>query len=184
DEGQRYVVRNVALVGNNKFPTQDLMGKLELKPGEYFNLSKMNRDLGALTNTYGAQGHIFADIKADPRFLEEPGQLDLVYKIQEGGVWHAGRVNVHIAGEYPHTRESVILNRMSVRPGEIIDIREVRASERRLKGSQLFENDPSKGDALRVVVHPPELQDSVGNIAQGESSPKRAYRGQSPNGIR
>lgn len=184
DEGQRYVVRNVALVGNEKFPTQDLTEKLELKPGEFFNLSKMNRDLGALTNTYGAKGHIFADIKADPRFLEEPGQLDLVYKIQEGGVWHAGRVNVHIAGEYPHTRESVILNRMSVRPGEIIDIREVRASERRLKGSQLFENDPSKGDALRVVVHPPELQDSVGNIAQGESSPKRAYRGQSPSGIR
>jgi outer membrane protein insertion porin family len=184
DEGQRYVVRNVSLVGNDKFSAQELMEKLELKPGEYFNQSKMNHDMGALTDAYGGQGHIFADIKADPRFLEEPGQLDLVYKIQEGGVWHAGRVNVHIAGEYPHTRESVILNRMSVVPGEVIDIREVRASERRLKGSQLFENDPSKGDALRVVVRPPELQNSVGNVAQGESSSKRGYRGQSPSAVR
>jgi hypothetical protein len=73
---------------------------------------------------------------------------------------------------------------MSVRPNDIIDIREVRASERRLKGSQLFENDPSKGDALRVIVRPPELQDSEGNSAKGESSSKRAYRGQSPSGVR
>jgi outer membrane protein insertion porin family len=184
DEGQRYVVRNVTLVGNQKFPNQDLMAKLELKSGEYFNLAKMNRDVHSLTDKYGGEGHIFADIKADPRFLEEPGQMDLVYKIQEGGVWHAGKVNVHIAGEYPHTRQSVVMNRMSVRPGERIDIREVRASERRIKASQLFENDPSKGEAVRVNVRPPEFQESVENIARGESpSAPRAARGQSPHGM-
>lgn len=190
DEGQRYQIRNVALAGNEKFGTDTLLAKLDLKPGDYFNLGKMNKDLNSLTDTYGAQGHIFADIKADPRFLEEPGQLDLVYKIQEGGVWHADKVNVHIAGEYPHTRESVVRNRVDVLPGQVIDIRKVRASERRLKSSQLFENDPSKGEAPKVVVRNPELQESVGNIARGDSTsksdpksdsfPKRSYRGQSP----
>ena len=181
DEGPRYVVRNVALVGNQKFATADLLGKLELKDGEYFNLGKMNRDVSNLRDTYGGQGHIFADIKADPRFLEEPGQLDLVYNIQEGGVWRAGEINVHIEGEHPHTRESVVLNRMSVRPGDLLDTRELRASERRLISSQLFEADRAAGSAPRVVVRPPELQESVGNIA-GTGNPARpAYRGQSPD---
>ena len=180
DEGERYQVRNVAVVGNQKFQTPELMSKLDLKPGDYFNLAKMNRDVGSLTDTYGGQGYIFADVKADPRFLEDPGQLDLVYKIQEGGVWHAERVNVKIAGEYPHTRESVVRNRVDIRPDEVLDIRKIRDSERRLKGSQLFENDPSKGEAPKVVVRNPETQESVGATAAGGTTPRRTYRGQSP----
>ena len=106
-------------------------------------------------------------MQADPRFLDEPGELDLVYKIKEGGVWRAGEIDIHIEGEHPHTRESVVLNRVSVRPGDIIDIREVRASERRLKYSQLFQNDPATGTSPQVVVRPPELQESVENVAEG-----------------
>ncbi|MCU0983043.1 MAG: hypothetical protein MUF25_28110 [Pirellulaceae bacterium] len=113
DEGPRYVVRNVTVAGNAKFPTESLLGETELKPGDYFNLSKMHRDVGSLRDVYGSQGHIFADVQADPRFLEEPGQLDLVYNVKEGGVWRAGRINVNIEGEHPHTRESVVLNRLS-----------------------------------------------------------------------
>jgi outer membrane protein insertion porin family len=98
DEGPRYVVRNVSVAGNEKFPTETLLAQMELKSGDYFNLGKMNRDANSLRDVYGGQGHIFADIQADPRFLEEPGQLDLVYNVKEGGVWRASRVNVHIEG--------------------------------------------------------------------------------------
>ena len=130
DEGPRYVVRNVTVAGNEKFPTESLLGEMELKSGDYFNLSKMRRDVGSLRDVYGGQGHIFADVQADPRFLEEPGQLDLVYNVKEGGVWRAGRINVNIEGEHPHTRESVVLNRLSIRPGDILDSANW-ASERR-----------------------------------------------------
>ncbi|NLF73697.1 MAG: hypothetical protein GX575_32075 [Candidatus Anammoximicrobium sp.] len=182
DEGPRYVVRNVTVAGNEKFPTQTLLDQMELKSGDYFNLGKMNRDANSLRDIYGGQGHIFADIQADPRFLEEPGQLDLVYNVKEGGVWRASRVNVHIEGEHPHTREKVVLNRLSVRPGDILDTRELRASERRLKASQLFQNDPMTGETPQVVVRPPELQDAVGNVADGEGPRTGMYRGQSPGG--
>jgi outer membrane protein insertion porin family len=180
DEGPRYVVRNVTVAGNAKFPTESLLGETELKPGDYFNLSKMHRDVGSLRDVYGSQGHIFADVQADPRFLEEPGQLDLVYNVKEGGVWRAGRINVNIEGEHPHTRESVVLNRLSIRPGDILDTRELRASERRLKASQLFQNDPMTGTAPQVVVRPPELQESM--VAEGPSPRGGSYRGQSPGG--
>jgi len=182
DEGPRYVVRNVSVAGNEKFPTATLLAEMELKPGDYFNLAKMNRDVYSLRDVYGGQGHIFADIQADPRFLEEPGELDLVYNVKEGGVWRAGRVNVLIEGEHPHTRESVVLDRLSVRPGDILDTRELRNSERRIKASQLFQNDPMTGQTPQVVVRPPELQDSVETVAGGEGPRSGSYRGQSPGG--
>jgi outer membrane protein insertion porin family len=182
DEGPRYVVRNVSVLGNQKFATESLSERLDLHSGEYFNLALMNRDVNTLRDAYGSQGHIFADIKADPRFLEEPGQLDLIYQIEEGDQYRVGKINVYIDGEYPHTRHKVVMNRISLRPGDIIDIREVRDSERRLKASQLFENNPAQGTAPRIVVRPPDLQD-VSSIAGENSRPRTGnYRGQSPDG--
>jgi outer membrane protein insertion porin family len=182
DEGPRYVIRNVAVVGNQKFASPALLDQLELKSGDYFHLAKLNRDASTLRDIYGGEGHFFADIVADPRFLEEPGHLDLVYNIEEGAVWHAGKINIHIKGEHPHTRETVVLNRMSIRPGDKIDTREVSASERRLKFSQLFHIDPTTGASPQVVIRPPELQESFGNVANGRSSRSGSYRGQSPGG--
>ncbi len=173
DEGPRYQIRNISVVGNKKFSSESLIATMELAPGDYFNFAKMNRDVNTLVDAYGGHGHIFVDVNPDPRFLEQPGQLDLIYDIEEGGVWRAGEINVHIGGEYPHTRQSVVLNRLSIRPNDIIDMREVRASERRLKASQLFNNDPTRGKAPRVEIRPPEMQDL-----------ERTVRGQGPDGYR
>ena len=97
----------------------------------------MNNDLQWLKNLYGSQGYVFADIKAEPVFLEEPGKIDLVYHIDEGKQWKVGRIFVHIDGDNPHTRIQTALNRLSFRPGEIVDIREIHTSERRLQASAL-----------------------------------------------
>lgn len=182
DEGPRYIVRNVSLIGNKKFATDSLQADLNLKSGEYFNQAKMNRDVAKLKDTYGGEGHIFADVQADPRFLEEPGELDLVYRIQEGDVFRVGKIDVKIDGEFPHTRQSVVMNRISLRPGDILDVRELRRSEQRLKASQLFEIDPSKGAPPELVVVPPDLLGAGGSVAD-QTKPRagsRSYRGQSP----
>ena len=139
----------------------------------------MDRDVNTLRDVYGGQGYIFADVKAEPRFsFENPGELDLVYNVTEGEQFRVGRINVHIAGEFPHTRESVILDRLSIRPGDIVDIREVRSSERRLKASQLFETDPQTGKEPRVVIRPPDLDDTR---TATQSQRPGTVRGQSPD---
>ena len=179
DEGPQFVVRNVSVLGNSTFDTQALETSLNLHSGEYFNQGKMDRDVNSLRDVYGGQGYIFADVKAEPRFsFEDPGELDLVYNVTEGEQFRVGRINVHIAGEFPHTRESVILDRLSIRPGDIVDIREVRSSERRLKASQLFETDPQTGKEPRVVIRPPDLNDT--RTANQRQRPG-TVRGQSPD---
>jgi outer membrane protein insertion porin family len=88
-------------------------------------------------------------------------------------------LNVRIAGEFPHTRDSVVLNRLALRPGDIIDMREIRAGERRLKASQLFQTNPAEGDPPRIIVRPPDLN-SVGGVAM-VTAENTAVRGQSPD---
>jgi outer membrane protein insertion porin family len=177
DEGPRYTVREVSVSGNAVFESEGLKSKLMLKTGDFFNLERMNRDVNTLRDTYGAQGYVFADITADPIFAEAGSELDLIYNVSEGQQFRVGNIHVHVGGEYAHTRETVILDRLSLRPGDIVDVREVRASERRLKASQLFENDPASGKTPRIVIRPPDLSDI--EVAAEERS-GQAVRGQSP----
>ena len=155
DEGPRYKIRNVSVIGNTKYTSDELLAELKLKSGDYFNQAKMTADVSALQDKYGGIGYVFADVKADPRFLEEPAQLDLVYNIKEGDRYRVGKINVDIKGEYPHTQLTTVLNRLSIKPGDIVDIREIRASERRLRASQLFETNPANGNAPKIVFSPP-----------------------------
>ncbi|MDP7015142.1 MAG: POTRA domain-containing protein [Pirellulaceae bacterium] len=178
DEGPRYVVRNVNVSGNVRFAGTALLSQLELKSGQFFNQSQMEADLNTLRDLYGSQGHIFVEAVADPRFLEQPGQLDLTYNIDEGDQFRVGDIRIHIAGEFPHTRQNVVLNRISLKPGDIVDIREVRASERRLRFAQLFENNPAQGVAPRIVIRPPELNELESLASDAPNRPR--YRGQGP----
>jgi len=180
DEGPRYLARNVVFVGNEKFTDEELASRLELSPGDWFNLSKMDTDVRTLTELYGSQGHVYTDIKTDVRFSEQPGELELVYDIREGNQYRVGDIEVNIEGDNPHTRQSVVLNRRGdVQPGDIIDIRAVRDWERRLKASQLFVNEPHRGIVPHIKITPPEMQDSVGIVGSRRGAP--AFRGQNPD---
>jgi outer membrane protein insertion porin family len=177
NEGPRYKVRNVSFIGNSKFKTEFLERELKLKSGESFNQSQMETDLNMVRDIYGGRGYVFADIKADPRFLEEPGQLDLVYNVTEGQRYRVGQINVRIRGEHPHTRHSTILNRLSLRPGDILDIRKLRDDERRLKSSGLFLADAAKGEGPKIVFNKPDDGEQQVAAEPGQ----RGFRGQSPD---
>ncbi|MGC4004124.1 MAG: POTRA domain-containing protein [Pirellulales bacterium] len=126
NEGPRYKVRKISTLGNTKFNEAEMLEETVLLPNEYFDQGNLNRDLMKMRDMYGSQGHIYCDVQADTRFVEnEQGQLDIVYKIEEGAVYRVGHVNVEIGGESPHTRQRTVMNRMSLRPGDIVDTRKI-----------------------------------------------------------
>jgi outer membrane protein insertion porin family len=181
-EGPRYQIRNISFNGNRIIGTPDLTKELQITGGQYFDQAKLNKDLAKMRDQYGSQGYVFADIKADPRFLEEPGQLDLNYNIAEGERYRIGKVNVIVEGEYPHTRRNVVLNHLSIRPGDIADIREIRKSQVRLQRSGLFEMDPTRGVAPKIAFSRPEDKEAE-NVAR-KTGERPKVRGQSPDGPR
>jgi outer membrane protein insertion porin family len=196
-EGPRYQVESVAFIGNRLFSSESLASGVELKPDSNqepplekayhkilplppgprpFEQDKMNADVAWLKELYGSQGYVFADIKAEPVFLEQQGRLKLMYHIDEGKRWRVGNIFVHIAGDNPHTKIQTALNRLSFRSGEFADIREIHASERRLQASGLFLADPVHGVMPKITYHIPEVGKT--EMAKGD---KGGFRGQSPD---
>jgi len=180
NEGPRYQVRNVQFIGNQKFDSEQFAAGLKLNGGKFFHKAQLDADLAAIGDFYGGNGYIFHEIQPETRFLDEPGQLDLIYRIVEGDRWRVDRINVQIAGENPHTRQTTVLNRLSIRPGDVVDTRELRDSERRLMASQLFEMDRSKGTAPKVAYGKPDLEDIDTEVAERPQSGRQS-RGQSPD---
>jgi outer membrane protein insertion porin family len=159
NEGPRYRIRNIRFEGVALYSPQELLDQLKLKPSDtempYFNGDSMNEDVITLRDAYGSVGHIFADVQAQPHFLAEPGLIDIVYRIEEGKAYRVGRVNVHIDGD-GITRRNVVLNRVTQKPGDLIDIRKIRQSERLLKSAELFGDPQKPGEQPRIVIRPPD----------------------------
>lgn len=184
DEGPRYSVRNLSIVGNKRVDTSEILSVMEMEKGQPFRQDHMRRDENAIKDRYGAVGHIFADVKPEIRFLEEPGQLDLIYQIDEGERYRVGKIDIDIAGDYPHTQITTVLNRLSLEPGDIIDIRELRDSQRRLRSSQLFKADPQTGVMPEIAFSPPtqeEIEKAKAQFARRRAEAGQ-FRGQDPEG--
>ncbi|WP_218932352.1 POTRA domain-containing protein [Adhaeretor mobilis] len=176
NEGPRYKVRDVKFIGNTKFDPEKVAANTKLKAGQLFEQTDMQKDSLWLQELYGSHGYVFADVKPETIFLEKPGEVDLVYNIEEGGQFRVGRVFVHIGGDTPHSRRQIALNRLSLRPGDIMDIRELKASERRLVASGLLETDAATGVRPKITYRIPD--DVEFDVATGPSAD--TVRGQSP----
>ncbi len=181
DEGPRYKIRNVSFMGQDVYTDNQLSALVKLKPDEKnmpeFNASKMNEDVVALRELYGSEGFVFANVEAEPRFLEEPGILDIVYKIAEGERYRVGQINVHIEGG-GFTKKEVVINRMSLKPGDWIDSNKITACERRLGAAQIFagRQDPGGATAPKIVIRTPELQQLENAQRTAGSAPNTGNR--------
>ncbi len=185
-EGPRYNIRNVRFLGNSKFEPVALAESAKLKGGEAFEQAKMGADAQWIQDLYGSRGYVFADVRPETVFLEQPGEVDLLYHIEEGEQFRVGKIIVHIAGDNPHTRIQTALNRMSLRPGDIMDIRELKASERRLMASSLFHNDPAMGVRPKITYRIPEDSEVMASSFATDPAPRRTatgVRGQSPDDL-
>jgi outer membrane protein insertion porin family len=178
-EGAQSKIRNVQIVGNTKFEPEPLAEQIKVKSGDSFEQAKMMEAGQYLQNLYGARGYVFADVRPETVYLEQPGEVDVVYRIDEGKRFRVGRIFVHIGGDNPHTRIQTALNRMTIYPGEIMDIREVHASERRLLASSLFNVDAQTNQRPKITYRIPD--DAELDFADDE--PHRNVRGQSPENV-
>ena len=151
DEGQRYRVRNVDLIGYEVVDKKKLYHKPKLKAGDYFSRRFMQNDLAKMKEQYDVLGRLYAKIEPTPIFLDEPGIIDLEYRIDEDKPYLVGDIKVNFRGDQPHTREDVILNTVArmVKPGQLADGRKIDLARRRIVGSQLW--DQSDAPTFEIV---------------------------------
>ncbi|MFN9719414.1 MAG: outer membrane protein assembly factor, partial [Planctomycetota bacterium] len=167
-EGRRYAVREIRFEGNSIIATNRLKGDSKLQPGDMFNSYPLSKDVTRMLGYYGDMGHYFASVNPVPHFTEQDGIVDLVFEINEDRPRYVREVNVSYGGDHPHTKQTVVLDRVQVQPGDLADPKKIRRGKSRLNGSGLFE---------------PGIAFDVRPVEPGESSfamNTTPWRGQSP----
>lgn len=154
DEGPRFTVNEIQIVGNQYVTEQSLRNRLKLKPGDMFDGSLMRRDVGELVYGYGELGYIYAEVEPKTVMRDEGNVVDLVYQIIEGDRWKVGEIRVNIDGEPHLMRETTMLNLVDLREGDWIDRRTLELNRRRLERSQLLETNPAIADPPDIQVIP------------------------------
>lgn len=175
EEGLRYRIRDVEIVGNDVIPTGILQADHAIRSGEYFTERKLAGDVDKMREKYGSLGRLFARVDAVPRFTEEEGVVDIIYRIDEDKVYRVREFNVHIAGDHPHTRTNLVRNIALIQPGDLADPRMIQRTKVRLAGSGYFETSPDLAPRMDI-----SRVDDPGWIRVPETEMARA---QNDNGV-
>jgi outer membrane protein insertion porin family len=151
-EGTQYRVRNVIIEGNSKIKTEVLGADLELHSGKPFMMAVRDADKNRMFVKYGEIGCIDAQIECEPRFTNERGIVDLVYKIEEREPYKLG--DLRIIGN-DRTRDKVIRREAvmaGLLPGEVLDKNRVEIFRRRLMSLGYFMHDPQHGKQIKIDI--------------------------------
>src|SRR5262249_53592054 len=174
DEGLRFKIRNIEFVGNRVISEEKLRENMKIRPNDFYNKRFVDVDQEKMISQYGELGRIFAEVEPHPKTFEEPGIVDLVYVINEDQPYRIGPIIVHINGEHPHTKESVVLTKLTFKPGELASRSKIKKSEQRLKNTQIFAGGapgPQQSDPPRIDIPYPDgtTRRRPQNLARGQS---------------
>lgn len=179
-EGPQYHVGSVEFKGNELFPreqiVQNLTSKdgektkrgLQLRPGEVFSPTRLQKDTEAIQDFYGARGYIDARIRPERIANIEKGSLDLRYNVEEGDKFYVEKIEVQ---GNTKTKDKVIRRELAITPGETFDMVRVKVSKSRLEQMQFFEKVETKEEPTDVpnrknlVIAVEEK--NTGNVAVG-----------------
>jgi outer membrane protein insertion porin family len=171
DRGAEYHIGTVQLEGNTLIPTDELMAKLEVKPGEIYSPKKIQEGAQAIKDFYGHKGYIDASVNYETPLHEDEPIFDVQYTVDEGQQYKIGLI--HIFGN-TSTKNNVILRESLLVPGETFDSRKLKATQQRLEAVGYFksvnvyavrtEDDAGMGENYRDVYIEVE-ETSTGNIS-------------------
>lgn len=160
NEGQRYKVNEIRIVGNQYIETSSLMNLLELKAGDMFDGTLMRRDVGELIYAYGSLGFIYGEVEPQTVMRDEANLVDLVYTINEGDRWKIRNINVNIDGEPHLMKDTTLLNQIDLVEGEFINRRTLELNRRRIERQSLLEVNPSVAEPPDIKVVPVDEADN------------------------
>ena len=138
-EGPRYRIAEVRFDGNKAASRDDLLNVVKVKPGDFYTTDGLRADVDALNRYYTTGGRGYASVRITFRDEagRDPATRVITYTIEEGKPTYIRRIDTR--GNYK-TRKKVIIREMRIEPGQLYDSDKVKASERRLKDLQYFEN--------------------------------------------
>jgi len=155
EEGPRYRVRSLALQGVKRFSQSLLKRQMRLGPGEPYTAETLRQDVELVRRTYGEVGYIHVKVEPVIDFTEEPGQVDVALKVEEGKPVRIGQIRIE---GNRLTQDKVIRRELRFYPEEPVNTVLIEKAETRLRGLGLF-----KPESVRITPVPTE-QEGVADV--------------------
>ena len=149
DEGKKYYIRNIKWVGNTVYSTDYLSRLLDMKKGDVYNQTYLNKRLSqdedAVGNAYWNNGYLFYNLQ--PTEVNIVGDsIDLEMRIVEGQQARINRVKIN---GNDRLYENVVRRELRTKPGDLFSKEALQRSARELASMGHF--DP---EAINPVPEP------------------------------
>lgn len=151
-EGIRYKVRNISFEGNQKIPTEKLKDGLLMHSGQPILDTLKEADRKTLLAKYYEIGCIDTQIVPDPRLTDQPGVVDVLYRIEEGDPYVLGLL---IIKGNERTRDKVLRREAAAAgllPGQRLNPNLIEKYQQRLSSLSYFSNAPDQGKQIEIKI--------------------------------
>jgi outer membrane protein insertion porin family len=147
DEGNQYYFRNIAWVGNTKYPDEYLNAILNIQRGDIYDQTRLEKrlrqDEDAVSSIYLDDGYLFFSVNAVEVSIDNDS-IDLEMRIREGD---QARINRVLITGNTKTNERVIRRELRTKPGQLFSKTNLMRSHRELASLGHF-------DPERIGVNP------------------------------
>lgn len=153
----------------------ELESKIELKPGDVFDWTKMQSDAQRVGDVFRDLGYANASVTNGHKLNEEDRTLELIYTVQQGDPVYFRRIEIR---GNKSTRDKVIRRELKVAEGELYNASRLKLSQRRIGTLGFFEPESiqvtpmptDRPDQMDVVVDVKERNTGTFQVGAGFSS--------------
>ena len=146
----------------------ELIGLMVSREGEFYDADEVEESIQAITDSLGARGFAFVDVRPRVRRDRDARTLDIVYEIREGPRVYVERID--ITGNV-RTLDKVVRREFQIVEGDAFNTAKLRRSRQRLNNLGFFsrvEVDNTPGSAPdRTVVVVDVQEQSTGELSIG-----------------
>ena len=165
EEGPRYQARSVALEGVERFSRPLLQKQMKLAPGKPYTADTVRTDVELIRSTYGEIGYIDTFVRPVIDFTDEPGQVDVTFKVEEGTAVRIGEIRVE---GNRLTQDKVIRRELRFFPEEPVNTKLIDRARRRLEGTGLYR--PGSVQVTTIPTADPAVADVLVRVDEAETA--------------
>ena len=163
-EGKRYKITNVKFNSSiRNLKNEQIKDLVDIDAGDWFSSLEIDNSIKKITDITSQMGYAFVDVS--PRIKKfGDNQVEITFEIQQGTKIFIDRIN--ITGNVK-TNDSVIRRELQFVEGDAYNLSKIKESERRIKGTGLFDNIEIKLDEM-VGTNKTKVDVSVAERSTGQ----------------
>ena len=137
NEGRRYRVGDISILGSKLHPEALLKRILRQKSGSIFSPSKIDKDRDRLEEFYGRDGHLDTQVQLTRKSNITTGNIDLIYKVNESEKFTVESIIIEGNNK---SKSTVILRELTLGPGDVFNTVSMKISRLRLENTRFFDD--------------------------------------------